>query len=124
MAHRLAFLHSGDRDLGEAVIRSGLEIAYLYDAKYGAEHVDFENIPPFDLVIADGGRQTLEMAYLFVRAREPLSFVMVGDLDRLRDRLADLLHRTETVGRAIVGTLPGIDFVWPAGIVAEADNGD
>ena len=121
--HRLAFLHSGDYDLGKAVMYSGLEIAYMYDANFGAEYVDFENIPAFDLVVADGERGTLEMAYLFIRAREPLSFVMVatrvGDLDNLRDRLADLPHRVETKGRALVGTLPGTDFVWPAGIVGE-----
>ena len=117
--HRLAFFSSDDRLLAAAVIESGFEIAYLYDADFGDEYVDFDSIPEFDLVVADGERQTMEMAYLFIRAREPLSFVMVGDIHNLRERLAELPHTMETRGCAVVGTLPGADFTWPAGIVGE-----
>lgn len=135
-AHRVAVFQCGDEDMVQAVIHAGLEIAYLYDAGFGTEHLDFDDIPPFDLVAAvlpdDASdlRREFELVLLFVRARTPVSFVLVvRDRGGAVETLRDLEEKTRRLGYCVsnrpgrvgmyfvVGTLEGRSFVWPAGVV-------
>ena len=100
-AHRVAVFQCGDEDMVQAVVHAGLEIAYLYDAGFGTEHLDFDDIPPFDLVAAvlpDGAsdlRRESELVLLFIRARTPISFVLaVRDQDGAAETLRDLGEKT------------------------------
>ena len=79
----VAFFHSADVLCGEdalflAILDSGIRIEYLYDSDFGIEDVEFDSVPDSDLVAADlagADRQTCNLAFLFVRARKPVSFV-------------------------------------------------
>ena len=133
---RVAVFHCGDVELVPAVVDAGLEVAYLYDADFGTENLIFEDIPPFDLVAASlpdsepERKQAFELVLLFLRARTPVSFVLVGgDFDKIeflasvRERAAGLGYRVGNIsftgrnGDMVVGTLDGSSFVWPPGIV-------
>ena len=135
-AHRVAVFQCGDEDMVQAVIRAGLEVAYLYDAGFGTEHLDFDDIPPFDLVAAvlpddpSNLRRESELVLLFIRARTPISFVLaVQDRGGVAETLRELEEKTRRLGYCVsnrlgrvgmcfvVGTLEGQSFVWPAGVV-------
>ena len=135
-AHRVAVFQCGDEDMVQAVIHAGLEVAYLYDAGFGTEHLDFDDIPPFDLVAAvlpddlSNLRRESELVLLFIRARTPISFVLaVRDRGGAAETLRGLGDKTQRLGYCVsdrpgpvgmhfvVGTLEGQSFVWPAGMV-------
>ncbi len=131
--YRVAYLHSDGGDLIERVSNAGFEVSYFYDAAYGTEDVDFDRIPPFSFVIADlqgEQRQTLELALMFVRARQPRAFLLVVPSDEgglplpviRRVQQVNYETKAEVVGdRAYVeGVAPGSGFVWPASIVPDA----
>ena len=143
-ATRVAVLSSGDADLFQTIVDAGLEIAYLYDTDFGTDHVAFEDIPSFDLVVADlldgeERKRTFELVLMFLRARTPVSFVLVGQFLGGEEFPASVCRRTEELGyridrasdgRAsqctgrtfIIGTLRDRSFVWPSGIVPPGDN--
>ena len=125
-ALRVAVLYFGGEDLVEPVVGAGLEIAYLYDDAFGTEYLDFEDIPPFDLVAASvpatTGRQerALGLALRFIRERRPISYALLGAMKE--SRMARLLeeeahaigYRTETVNECVaIGTLREEAFTWP-----------
>ena len=135
-AHRVAVFQCGDEDMVQAVVHAGLEIAYLYDAGFGTEHLDFDDIPPFDLIAAvlpddaSNLRREFELVLLFIRARTPVSFVLaVRDRGGVAETLRELEEKTRRLGYCVsnrlgpvgmcfvVGTLEGRSFVWPAGVV-------
>ena len=130
----VAFLHSGGGDLIEVIANAGFEIAYLYDANDGVGGLQFDDIPPFDLVAAELAgsgeqrRQTLQLAILFIRARVPISFVLAGYYDdiigfpdaldhRFDDPEYRVLMSASDDYHFVVGTLPGAEFAWPPEIV-------
>ncbi len=148
---RVGVFSSGDADLFQTIVDAGLEIAYLYDTDFGTEHVAFEDIPCFDLVVADlpdgeERKRTFELVLMFLRARTPVSFVLVGQFLGGEEFPASVCRRTEELGyridrasdgRAsqcknlaggckrrtfIVGTLRDRSFVWPPGIIPPKNN--
>ena len=134
--HRVAVFQCGNEDMVQAVIHAGLEVAYLYDAGFGTEHLNFDDIPPFDLVAAvlpddpSDLRREFELVLLFIRARTPISFVLaVRDRGGMAETIRELEEKTRRLGYCVsnrlspvgmcfvVGTLEGQSFVWPAGVV-------
>ena len=137
------FLWDDDEWLVQAVVEAGLEIAYFYDADFGTEYLDFDDIPPFDLVAAslpnDGTerRQALELVLVFLRARSPVSFVLVHreSFPGSKEFLETVRQKTETLGYqvgdkddrtafVVVGTLQNEPFGWPISIVMERPRTD
>lgn len=118
---------SGAEDMAEAVVAAQMEIGYFHDPDFGVEYLDFDSIPPLDAVAAvlppEPGdlRQQLELAFLFVRARKPASFLFVSQSDaavsRINRRADEMGYDVQThraAGRVfVVGTLPGVAFTWP-----------
>ena len=144
---RVADFCYGSSDLTEAVVGAGLEIAYLHDLDIPTQPLNFDDIPPFDLVTASlpGGDQAQEDAFglvaRFLRVRRPVSFVLVGRARRLSDEfLQRVQHETQQFGYHIrsgdagglglrrdafvVGTMSGSPFVWPPGVVPRSDDND
>ena len=131
---RVAVFSWNDDWLVQAVAEAGLKVAYLYDSDFGTEHLVFEDIPTFGLIAAslpDGGerRQALELVLVFVRARLPVSFVLMCGMppdskkfsETVCQKVEMLGYRVENVvdkGYAfVVGTMGNDSFVWPPGIV-------
>jgi hypothetical protein len=143
---RVAVFLWNDDGLVQAVVEAGLEIAYFYDADFGTEHVDFDDIPPFDLVAASlpddesERKQAWELALLFIRARTPVSFMMTyGEslgsgkfLETVRQKAEALGYRMlenvededDCTNFVIVGTLQNEFFAWPPGVVTERQRTD
>ena len=136
---RVAVFLWNDDGLVQAVVEAGLEIAYFYDADFGTEHVDFDDIPPFDLVAASlpddesEREQAWELVLVFLRARSPVSFVlMYGESSSSNGEFLEIVgQKTEALGycvcgktgavglRFVVGTLRDASFTWPPGIVTK-----
>ena len=132
---RVAVFHFANGNLIQRLAESGLEIAYFYDSDFGLEHVDFDDIPPFDLLAAelpgDQRKRTraLDLVLAFIRARFPASFLLeAGDSDvhalvtTVRERaepLGYLTRGTEVGGNAcVVGTTHDVSFDWPSSVAS------
>ena len=133
--HRVAVFQFVDDGLVQNVAEAGLEVAYFYSAEFGTEHVDFEDIPAFDLLAAslpDGDperKRAFELVLMFLRARSPISFVLAGKgLDEdgfsemVREKTRPLGYTTDRSARTggsvfIIGTLPDTLFEWPRDVV-------
>ena len=143
---RVAVFLWNDDGLVQAIVEAGLEIAYFYDSDFGTEHVDFDDIPPFDLVAASlpndeaERKQAWELALLFIRAQSPVSFVLMYGESLGTGKFSETVRqKAETLGYrvvenakdkekrtnfVIVGTLQNESFAWPPGIVTEKQRTD
>ena len=135
-AHRVAVFSWADDGLVQTLVEAGLEIAYLYDGDFGTEHLVFEDVPPFDLLTASlppdekERHQAWELVLLFIRARTPVSFVLIawdrGDTagffgvvgERVRPLDYGVALRSGPLGLLFaVGLHGGSTFDWPARVI-------
>ena len=135
-ARRVAVFSWADDGLVQRLFEAGLEIAYLYDGDFGTEHLVFEDVPPFDLLAASlpdeeaERHQAWELVLLFIRARTPVSFVLIawdrGDTaeffgvvgERVRPMDYAVALRSGPLGLVfVVGLHGGSTFDWPTRVV-------
>ena len=125
---RVAVFQCGDVDIVQSVVTAGLDVAYFYDPSFGMEHLDFDDIPAFDVVAAslpDGDaerKRAWELVLMFVRGRSPTSFLLVGTgieqefVDIVRSQTKPLGYTTnERAVRGlvyVVGSIAGGVFGW------------
>ena len=82
---RVADLYCGDGELGRATKDAGLEVVYTRDPDSVTEHLDFEEIPPFDFLTAtmpstpDGREQAFGFVLRFLRVRRPETFLLMSE---------------------------------------------
>ena len=81
---RVADLYSGDGRLGRAAEGAGFDVVYRSEPDSARGLLDFDDIPPFDIVTAnmpdaDNEREdALEFVLRFLRVRRPETFLMMG----------------------------------------------
>ncbi len=133
---RVAVLCPEGGDIGQTIRDAGLEVVHSHKPETGGDHLDFDRIPPFDLVVttlpdapSDRGR-ALELTFRFLYIRRPASFVLVGKGQEPDVELARFVRsKTQRMGYQVkggsaggrsftVGTMGGMGvFVWPPGVV-------
>ena len=81
---RVADLYSGDGRLGRAAEGAGFDVVYRSEPDSARGLLDFDDIPPFDLLTAkmpdaDSEREeAFEFILRFLRVRRPETFLMMG----------------------------------------------
>ena len=101
---RVAVFYFCGPELMEPLDEAGVYIACLYDDNFGAEHLEFEDMPLFNVLASslpgDVGLQerATGLTLWFLRERKPVSFMLVGPDLRNNRVLPFLKTEARTLG--------------------------
>ena len=128
---RVAVLRSGDADaaLAEYARAVGLAVVYVNQCEDVGDISVYDQIPPFDILIADLPNAEQDTAFAFalrfLRVRRPVAFVLAGEnasefAPQVQDKTQRLGYRVYGQRAFVVGALWPQPFSWPTELTAKA----